>query len=391
MKVLYDYQAFLLQTHGGVTRCFAEIARHLPADCTSEFAVVESDNIYLTEYGLAPEVKPLHMSRATFLGGVDAKWKEIAFNALNYVPGAGTPKTLNRKHAIARLKSGDFDVFHPTFFDNYFLPYLNGRPYVLTIHDMISDVMPKDRNRSDRQIADRNRLVDGASHIVVVSENTKRDVSRLLGVPDDKMTVVYHGGPDVDLDSVRREKPLVEGDYLLFVGSRSVAYKNFVPFVQQCASVLRDHPGLRIMCTGSAFSQEELDLFDSLGIGDRMMQRFASTSELFNLYHNALGFVFPSAYEGFGLPVLEAFACGCPVLLNDASCFPEIAGDAALFFRLDELGEVVRSFVDAPAALRAEMAARGFDRLHDFSWESAGQKMADIYRKCATAPCRRGR
>lgn len=382
MKVLYDYQAFLLQTHGGVTRCFAEIARHLPSDCSAEFAVVESDNVYLTEYGLAPKVKPLHMSRATFLGGVDSKWKEIAFNALNYVPGAGTPKTLNRRHAISRLKSGDFDVFHPTFFDNYFVPYLNGRPYVLTIHDMISDVMPKDRNRSDKQIAERNRLVDGAAHIVVVSENTRNDVSRLLGVPDDKMTVVYHGGPDVDLEVVKQETPLVEGDYLLFVGSRSVSYKNFIPFVEQCAPVLRSHPGLRVMCTGAAFSPEELALFESLGIRDRMMQRFVSTSELFNLYHNALGFVFPSAYEGFGLPILEAFACACPVLLSEASCFPEIAADAAVFFKPEEIGKTVADFVDAPAQVRQEMVERGFRRLKDFSWETAAMKMAEIYRKC---------
>lgn len=382
MKVLYDYQAYLLQTHGGVTRCFAEIARHLSPDCTAEFAVVESDNVYLTEYGLVPDVKPLHMSRSTFLGGVDRKWKEIAFNALNYVPGARTPKTLNRRYAISRLKSGDFDVFHPTFFDNYFVPYLDGRPYVLTIHDMISDVMPKDRMRSDKQIDDRNRLVAGAAHIVVVSENTRKDVSRLLGVPDEKMTVVYHGGPDIDIEAVSRETPLIEGDYLLFVGARSVAYKNFIPFVEQCAPVLKSHPGLRVVCTGSAFSPDELALFDSLGIRDRMMQRFVSTAELFNLYHNALGFVFPSEYEGFGLPILEAFACGCPVLLNDASCFPEIAADAAIYFRTEEMEQAISSFLDSPESLRQELVARGFRRLSDFSWTRAAAKMEDVYRKC---------
>lgn len=382
MKVLYDYQAFLLQTHGGVTRCFSEIARNLPSDCTPEFAVRESDNVYLNEYGLVPDLKPLHMSRATFLGGVDSKWKEFAFNAMNYVPGMNTPKTVNRRYAISRLKSGDYDVFHPTFFDNYFLPYLNGRPYVLTIHDMISDVMPKDTNRSDRQIMQRNRLVHGASHIVVVSENTRNDVSRLLGVPDEKMTVVYHGAPDVDLEEVKKQPPLAAGDYLLFVGARSVAYKNFWPFVEQCAPVLRKHPGLRIMCTGVPFSQGELALFESLGIADRMMHRFASTSELFNLYHNALGFVFPSAYEGFGLPILEAFACGCPVLLSDASCFPEIAGDAAEFFRIEEMGDALSSFVESSESHRAELVRRGFLRLHDFSWESAASKMADIYKAC---------
>lgn len=382
MKVLYDYQAFLLQTHGGVTRCFSEIARNLPPDCTAEFAIRESDNIYLTEYGLVPGLEPLHMSRATFLGGVDSKWKEFAFNAMNYVPGVNTPKTLNRRHAISRLKSGDYDVFHPTFFDNYFLPYLKDRPYVLTIHDMISDVMPKDNNRSDKQIEQRNRLVEGASHIVVVSENTKKDVSRLLGVPDEKMTVVYHGAPDVNLEEVKRQTPLVSGDYLLFVGSRSVAYKNFRPFITQCAPVLKMHPGLRIMCTGVPFSQEELALFGSLGIADRMMHRFATTSELFNLYHNALGFVFPSGYEGFGLPILEAFSCGCPVLLSDASCFPEIAGNAAEFFKVDEMGDALSAFVASSESYREELVRRGFIRLRDFSWTSAASKMAEIYKGC---------
>ena len=382
MKILYDYQAFLHQTHGGVTRCFAEIARHLPSDFTAEFAVKESDNIYLREYGLVKGIKPLHMSRSTFLGGVDSRWKEIVFNALNYVPGVNTPKTLNRRYAVGRLQSGEFDVFHPTFFDNYFLSHLHGKPYVLTIHDMISDVMAKDRNRSDRQVSDRNRLIDGAAHIVVVSENTRKDVSEILGVSEDRMTVIYHGGPEVDLAALDREAPLVNSPYLLFVGARSVAYKNFIPFIKACSPVLKRHLDVKVVCTGASFTQEEMALFDSLGISNRVIHKFASTDELFNLYHNALGFVFPSDYEGFGLPILEAYACGCPVLLNHASCFPEIAGEAAMFFTMDGLSDVLESFVSSSESYRKGLVLKEANRLKLFSWTKSGEQMAEVYRRC---------
>lgn len=384
MKILYDHQAFTLQTHGGVTRCFAELISNLPADMSAVVAVKESNNVYLREKELVDGLRPMSISRDTFMGGVNNPFKEFVFNCLNYIPGVKTPKVLNRQYGIELLKKGEFDVFHPTFFDGYFLPYLNDKPFVLTIHDLISERMEKDRNRNDAQIKQRQRLIGKAAHIIAVSENTKRDIVELLKVPEQKISVIYHGAPDIDL-SVIGTFPIVQGDYLLFVGARNVAYKNFRPFVEQCAPLLRDNRDLKIVCTGSPFTLEELALFVELGIDKQVVQMFVSSSELYNLYHYASLFVFPSAYEGFGIPILEAFACGCPVLLNDASCFPEIARDAAKYFDIDSpygdrsLEQAIKSLL-VDKEERERLIGRGFGRLKEFSWEKAALQLAQVYR-----------
>ena len=107
-----------------------------------------------------------------------------------------------------------------------------------------------------------------------------------------------------------------------------------------------------------------------------------SLLELKNLYANAIAFIFPSLYEGFGIPILEAFAYGCPVLLNNTSCFPEIAGDAALFFDSkpgkSDLCEKL-DFIYNNNSFRDELIGRGYQRLDGFSWKESSQKLADVY------------
>ncbi len=383
MRVLFDYQAFQNQRYGGVSRCFAQLAANLPEDVDFEIAVKESDNAYLHELGLVEGLRHARFSRSTFLGGVDSAWKEFLYNAMNYMPFVQTTKVANRRFAVSCLEKGGFDIFHPTFFDNYFLPHLHGRPFVLTVHDLIADRMPEYDNRSDSQIADRNRLLDAAAHIVAVSRNTADDLVGLLGVDRSKISVIYHAGPSVDPAALGRETPVVEGKYLLFVGARSSAYKNFVPFVKSVKPLLEKF-GLRIVCTGTPFTAQEQALFAGLGIAGRMVHVPASSAQLYNLYHFAQAFVFPSAYEGFGIPVLEAFACGCPVLLNDASCFPEIAGDAAAYFTMESLTEVLDAFLTDRDDAAGELVRKGFIRLQEFSWKRSAEQLASVYRSCVS-------
>jgi glycosyltransferase involved in cell wall biosynthesis len=118
-------------------------------------------------------------------------------------------------------------------------------------------------------------------------------------------------------------------------------------------------------------------------VTDRILHISADDREMASLYRHALCFVFPSHYEGFGIPILEAFANGCPVCLSNASCFPEVAGDAALFFNpndaqsmLDTLRETVKS-----EALRKQLSAAGLERIKDFSLSNMVQRTCEVYRK----------
>ena len=142
-------------------------------------------------------------------------------------------------------------------------------------------------------------------------------------------------------------------------------------------------PALKIVCTGNAFTSNEIKLFQKWNVTDRILHISADDREMASLYRHALCFVFPSHYEGFGIPILEAFANGCPVCLSNASCFPEVAGDAALFFNpndaqsmLDTLRETVKS-----EALRKQLSAAGLERIKDFSLSNMVQRTCEVYRK----------
>ena len=120
------------------------------------------------------------------------------------------------------------------------------------------------------------------------------------------------------------------------------------------------------------------------GVEDRFYHRWImSDNEMYSLYHNAICFVYPSEYEGFGIPILEAYQAECPVLLNNASCFPEIAGDAAIYFNLDKDGSDLANKVELLLSLsleeRQSLIDKQKDRLKRYSWENSAKQMAAIY------------
>lgn len=141
-------------------------------------------------------------------------------------------------------------------------------------------------------------------------------------------------------------------------------------------------PALRIVCTGLPFTAAELELFAAWNISDRLVQISASDAQMASLYRHALCFVFPSHYEGFGIPILEAFSNGCPVCLSNASCFPEIAGDAAVYFNphdAQSMADALQEIISSPA-LRDEMRLRGLQRSKEYSLERMVQQTCDVYR-----------
>ena len=383
MKVLYDYQAFHYQEFGGVSKGICEFIGHLPEDIEIEIAIRQSNNVHLKALGIVEGLQPMKFTRKTFLGGVDSRIKNLIYNGLNYFPFYKTPKNINRECSIKALEKGDYDVFVPTFYDTYFLKHIK-RPFILEVHDLTNEVMHTDA-RVDSQVRNRQKLIDKASLFLVPSHNTKKDLERIYNVDSSKIIVLHRGAPDID-DSLFETGPIYSDPYLLFVGARRVPYKNFVPFVKSCSTVIKKY-NLKIVCTGEDFSTSEKELFRELGIEDRMICRFFSSEELQRLYHYAKAFVFPSSYEGFGLPVLEAMKCGCPTILNNASCFPEIASDAALYFEMnqseDNLGEVLENLLVKYEALRPKLVEAGFRRVEMFKWENASANLAEVLRKAA--------
>ncbi|MBQ9641034.1 MAG: glycosyltransferase [Bacteroidaceae bacterium] len=385
IRVLYDSQAFDMQTHGGVSRCFAELAAHLPQDVKGRIGVVETDNTYLNNMGFPAVGKTYEDFKMWGPNGVKRFFYKLKYN-LGYGQWGQwdrSPK-LNLHEGIRVLQRGECDVLHPTFFSPYFLPYLQGIPFVLTVHDMITELYPQYYPADEPQLNNKRVLIPRADHIVAVSENTKRDIMRLFDVPERKITVVYHGADSTpykpNLGSNRY------GEYILYVGERHW-YKNFRLLLRELVPVLKRHGELRVVCTGKPFSPEEQVLLDFLGLTDRFVQIYVKTDqELLDLYHHAVCFVYPSEYEGFGIPILEAYKADCPVMLNHASCFPEIAGDAAVYFRMKEgeksdFEEQFETLYHLDGAEREALLLRQRERLTRYTWEESARKLAEVYRK----------
>lgn len=379
MKVLYDLQAFDMQTHGGVSRCFAELYAHRPAFVDASISIKETNNVYLKDLGF-PEAGDVYKH---FLCAKDTKLKHFLFKLtynLKYGKFSRWDKRplINQYETESVIKKGDFDIFHPTFFDDYFLPFLGKKPFVITVHDMIPEIFSIDHSQAKQKLA----VIPKAAHIIAVSGQTKKDLVRIMNVPEEKVSVVYHGTDEEPY--IPSSTPPIAEEYILYVGGRYV-YKNFTAFCKSCVGVLKRHPQLKIVCTGVPFSPEEIQLFESLGIKDRMVHRFVQTrQELFDLYHYAITFVYPSKYEGFGIPILEAYKADCPVMLNRVSCFPEIAGDAAVFFDLNseksDFEEQFETLYRLTGDERGELIQRQRERMKLYSWSKSAAQLADVYK-----------
>lgn len=359
-----------MQRIGGVSRSFAEIISRLPKfDAMPVVAVKGTDNVYLNQLLRSEETGLSPISRLAVRLKQASWWRFHSW------------RTINLAYSRNVLERGDFDLLHATFFNPYFLPLLNGKPFVLTIHDMIPETYPQLFPDHVAECRDKKLLAQKASAIVAVSEYTKKRIVELLGIDEQKVAVVYHGADSPQ--PAHDYGPNEFGDYLLYVGDRR-DYKNFQPFVEASLPVLLRHPSLRIVCAGMRFTNQETLFFRKLGIEGRMVHGFAaSDSVLSNLYHHALAFVYPSMVEGFGIPILEAWRAGCPIALNRASCFPEIAGEAAVWFSMQDgsLTQKLEELVTLSQSSRARLVEKGYERLKLYSWEETASELAALYKR----------
>jgi len=314
---------------------------------------------------------------------VSSLQKKIRFNALNF----GLNFLVNNQgESIRQLKKQDFDIFHPTYYEPYFLKYLQKKPYVLTVYDMIHEHFPNYFKPNDQTRAWKKHLIENAAIIIAISENTTRDILTFTKADPDRIHVIYLGNPFENVsssvpNSLHQDIPGFNYPYLLFVGDRH-AYKNFNFFIESVADILHKNGELHVVCAGSSqFSQEEKKLLKNLNIINKVYHVKINGTILKNLYKNARVFIFPSLYEGFGLPVLEAFSCGCPVILCNSSSLPEIGGDGAIYFEPGNRESIIRAVetVLFNEKYRGDLIKKGSERLKFFSWEKTASSTKKVY------------
>lgn len=379
MKVLYDHQAFTYQKWGGVSKSFCELIRNRPIDMDYQISIIESDNIHLLQSHLIDEIKPISRSLASFHRMHSFLGREKIYNFLSNYGFLHTSEAVNKKESIRLLNDSKFDVFHPTFFDSYFIPHLKRKPFVLTVHDLMPEIFGW--YKGDPQIKNKPVLCERAAAIVTVSENTKKDLCNIYHIPPEKVHVVYHGFTQEN-DSIIKED-IIGCPYFLYVGRRD-GYKNWERTVKDFAIFRQNHPEVKMVFTGNHFTKREQQIIDDLDLTGAVNSFFATEEQLACLYCHAIAFVFPSLYEGFGMPILEAFSNGCPTLLNNKSCFPEIGGNAAIYFdSSEEHSDLPIKMEDVYSMTKEERSSQKDlmkKQLTNFSWSKSASILLDIYK-----------
>ncbi len=365
MKVLYDHQTFSLQRFGGISRTVAEMIKSSRLDKSVEIVlpILFSNNIYLKQLCNLnyPKFFPWNNSHYT----ISAMFR------------------LNSLYTIPYLKKSDFDVFHPSYYNPYFLKHLKGKPFVVTFMDLIHEKYGSQFKElaADKYILERKRtMLKNASKIIAISECTKSDIVNFFGTTPEKIEVI-HLGSSLKVAGNLSPESTPSRQYILYVGNRSL-YKNFSFCLQAIAPLLRTKDVQFICAGGGSFNREENELMLKLKVSERVeFVPVESDDTLVGLYSNALCFIFPSLYEGFGIPVLEAFSCGCPVVLSDRGSLPEVGGDAAIYCNPEDAESIlaaVGSYINS-SSLRDENKRKGYERLKNFSWAKTSQETFNLY------------
>ena len=369
IKILLDPQIFNLQKFGGISRYYTEIYSSLKDEEKVEIKcpLLYTDNIHFKGSSL---FKNSFQAKMIFF----IRWNKIF---RNFSPRKLLKKTEEKTLAI--LDKKEVNLFIPTYYDPYFMPYIKNTPFVLTVYDMIHELYPQHFTNDTITVPNKKLLIEKATKIIAISESTKKDILDVYpNIDAKKIDVVYLAHTITTDPSVAIDVPK---EYILFVGNRAL-YKNFIFFLKSAAQILIDKPTLYIFCAGgNEFTEEEKLLIDHLALTDRVIQKNFKDSELENYYKHAKCFVFPSEYEGFGIPVLEAMACGCPVVLANHSSFPEVAGKAGIYFNLkdeSDLREKITALLN-DEKMRQDYSKRGLTQAAKFTWKKTAEESLKIY------------
>lgn len=364
MRILYDGAIYQWQRIGGVNRYFTNLISRLP----------ENFSPVLTTFRKRGIDFPQH-AKLKILGFERFRPQRLSLKFENFY--------LDR---VARAHA--FDLIHPTYYTllSQRLMERTAVPMVVTFWDMIHDCFPE-LDPGGHVVAMKRQAAAVADAIICISENTRNDLIERYGVSESKM-VVTHLASSIDASRSNGAQPVPSRPYFLYVGARH-GYKNFQTLLRAFTRLAADNLEVMLCLAGVAFSNEEEKQISELGLSSRM-ENYGQVDDdhLAKLYRHSLALVYPSLYEGFGLPPLEAMACGTVVVASNCASLPEVIGDAGFLFdpeSVDELTEIMSRILNHPG-VREPMIAKGLARAQQFSWQKTVDRTVELYEAVSSRP-----
>ena len=355
MKILYDYQIFYLQKYGGISNYFVSLINNL---------VQLNHNCKI--------IAPIHVSET------------LSSIKRNIVEGININKKNKLTSSIYRLINEFFfeyrsvkfkpDLVHHTYYNKRFHFYNTKR--VSTVYDLIHE-------NYYNQINVKKKAIDFSDHLICISKNTQKELIDYYNVDEKKTSVVYLASKFKINENEILKKNIIE-PYLLFVGDR-FKYKNFKRFIKSISSSKLLKNNIKIVCFGVyPFTKDELNYINSENLDLKKISYISGDDQMLkNLYLNSVALVYPSLYEGFGLPIIEAMSLGCPVACSNSSSMQEVGGNAVNYFdptNIDEMKNSIEQIVFS-SEKRNLLDNLGFEQNKKFSWKKCADETLNVYKK----------
>lgn len=367
MDVLIDGLAFDNHTQRGIGRMFQTI---LPLVCDLDPSI----SVRLFTHNPGNPSLPTHASiQSTRILPLDRwlspiqVWKSTRYFARN---AALTLHTHQQQDA----------VWHSTFFTH---PLGWQGPTVVTVYDLINVIFPQYFRGWGYDLFRRiqRRSIESADRVIAISETTARDIKEHLDIPAERILCVPNGVATLfrRLDTIDRQQLPTDKPYILYIGHR-FHYKNF-GLLAGAYCKWSHRADFDLVAVGSAWSSHERDIFQSAGVMNSVHTvSNAGDTQLVNLYNAAAAFAYPSLYEGFGLPLLEAMACGCPIVASRIPSSIEVAQDYPVYFEPTDIDGLLHALDQATHfQLTTEQRKLGNDVHKRYSWESTARGTLNAY------------
>lgn len=362
MNVAYDHQIFIISKFGGASRYFVEMIKGMAQKQGVDVSLFMG--YYINEYGLENHEKDF----VSFWGKRYNEVKRTKMLALR----------INNFLFKKFLLRANPDIYHTTYY-KYLIPSFNGKR-IITILDMMHELMPDSFSKLDKSAGWKKEAVQKADGIISISHATKEDLIRIYNVPEKKIKVIHLAN---SMNTNISDERILKDPYILYVGARKT-YKNFNMLAEVFANADYLKNNFKIVAYGGgSFSQEERELFEKLGVKDKIIFDAGNDTKLANYYKYAELFVYPSKYEGFGVPLLEAMYMDCPIVASNISSIPEIGGPAALYFNPDspeDLKEKLEAVL-TNSNVRNDLLAKARKWRKNFSWQKTVDETYDYYKQ----------
>ena len=366
MKIKFDYQVFIAQKYGGISKYFYYLARELnlaniQADIVSPLYINRLINDDRYVHGIYVNIKSKYLLRL-------AKYYNMMFDFLF-------------------LSSRKYHIVHRTYYS-----VISGSKVfkhnknILTVFDMTHEIYPEYFKDSKKVSYFKKKSCLEANKIICISYSTKKDLMKYFKISENKINVIHLGLDNTIFKKFDKAKKInlpVE-NFILYVGQRS-GYKNFITLLKVYASNSEINRDLKLVVFGGEeATADEKKIIRNYKISDKVIFLTGDDYFLSDLYNRASVLVYTSMYEGFGLPVLEAMACGCPVIAFNGSSIPEVAGNACLLLEdiLDESELTLNILrIKNEKNLRSKLISDGLEQAKQFSWKKCAQETLTVYKE----------